>query len=278
MNITGRTRMVGLFGYPVEHSLSPAMHNAAFEFLKLDYCYVPFSVRPDVLKNAVNSINALNLRGVNVTIPHKEKVLPFLHELSEEASFIGAVNTILNDNGKLKGFNTDGKGFMQSLQDAAIDSSGKKILIIGAGGAARAIGYYLCQTAELLFLYNRTVDKAESLRQHLNVIRGNVVSVDNALMGARDFFLNIDIVINTTPLGLRPDDPPPLDISLLNNTISVCDLIYRETPFLHQAARIGCKTLNGLGMLLWQGIYAFEIWTGILPPSEIMRRALLSAI
>lgn len=277
MNISGKTKVTGLLGYPVEHSLSPAMHNAAFKHLNLDYCYVTFSVRPDMLKDAVNGIRALNLSGINVTVPHKENVIPFLDEISEEASFIGAVNTIKNDGGKLTGCNTDGRGFMQSLSDAGIDARDKKIIIVGAGGASRAIGYYLCKEASNVYLYDVDTKKAETLRIHLNSIKGNAGLADNDSLKSSDFFSGIDIVINATPLGLKADDPMPVNISLLNDKHIVCDLIYKETPLLREASKIGCKTMDGLGMLLWQGVFAFEIWTGVMPPVEIMRRALVSS-
>jgi len=141
MNITGKTKITGLYGYPVEHTLSPAMHNAAFEHLGLDYCYLPFSVRPDSLKRAVEAIQALNLAGVNVTIPHKESVIAYLDNVNEEALFIGAVNTIVNQEGKLTGYNTDGRGFMRSLSESSILTDNKKVLVAGAGGASRAICY-----------------------------------------------------------------------------------------------------------------------------------------
>ena len=137
MDISGRTKILGIFGYPVEHTLSPAMHNAALKSLGLDFCYVPFSVHPDLLDKAVSAIRALNLRGVNITVPHKEKVMPFLDRVDEEAAFIGAVNTIVNNGGSLEGYNTDGRGFMQSLAESDISVEDKNILIIGAGGAAR---------------------------------------------------------------------------------------------------------------------------------------------
>ncbi len=274
MNISGKTKVTGLFGCPVEHSLSPAMHNAAFEYLNLDYCYVTFSVRPDLLGDAVKAIRALNLSGVNVTVPHKENVIPFLDEVSEEASFIGAVNTIKNDDGKLIGYNTDGRGFMQSLSDAGINAKDKKILIAGAGGASRAIGYYLCKEASNVYLYDVDANKAEALRMHLNSIKNNTSLINNDSLKSSDFFSGVDIVINATPLGLKPDDPMPVDISLLNKNHIVCDLIYKETPLLREASKIGCKTMDGLGMLLWQGVFAFEIWTGIMPPADVMRKAL----
>jgi len=276
LNIRGKTKVVGLFGYPVEHSLSPVMHNAAFAGLGLDYCYVTFLVKPEFLGKAVEAIRALDLKGVNVTIPHKEKVISFLDAVSEEASFIGAVNTIRNDNGRLTGFNTDGRGFMKSLVEAGIDISGKKVLVVGAGGASRAIGYYLCMTASVVCLYDAVDEKAEQLARHLSCLKGNVSVVDSSTFRRSQFFSEIDVIINATPLGLKNDDPVPFDPSLLNNLHTVCDLIYKETPILRSASERGCRTLGGLGMLLWQGIFAFELWTGRTPSVDVMRNALLA--
>ncbi len=274
MHISGKTKIMALFGYPVEHSFSPAMHNAAFDHLGMDYCYVTFSVKPDLLREAVEAIRALDLRGVNITVPHKEKVIPFLDSVREEASFIGAVNTIRNDGGMLTGYNTDGRGFMQSLSEAGIDVSGKKIIIVGAGGAARAIGYYLCKVASEVCLYDAVTEKAEELAHHLNTLNGNASAIDGATFKEGRILSGMDIIINATALGLNPDDPVPVDLSLLNKGHTVCDLIYKETPLLRQASASGCKTVNGLGMLLWQGIFAFELWTGKMPPVEVMRSAL----
>jgi shikimate dehydrogenase len=141
MKVTGKTRVTGLFGYPVEHTLSPFMHNAAFEHLGLDYCYLPFSVHPDSLKTAVEAVKALRLAGVNVTIPHKEAVIPYLDTVNEEALFIGAVNTIVNREGTLTGYNTDGRGFMRALSENNISPDNKRVFVVGAGGASRAISY-----------------------------------------------------------------------------------------------------------------------------------------
>ncbi|HMK55763.1 MAG TPA: shikimate dehydrogenase [Dissulfurispiraceae bacterium] len=275
MNISGKTRIVGLFGYPVEHSLSPYMHNAAFESLGLDYCYVTYPVHPDLLGDAVRGIRALSLGGVNVTVPHKEKVMPLLDEIDEEAGFIGAVNTIRNEGGRLTGFNTDGRGFMKSLEEAAIAVENRKVLIIGTGGAARAVGYYLCKAADKVYLYDVDTPKAEALAGHLHSIRQNATIIDGATMKSREFVSDMDIIINATPLGLKNGDPPPVDTTLLGSGQVVCDLIYKETPLLRAAADKGCRTLHGLGMLLWQGVIAFQIWTGIVPPAEIMKEALL---
>jgi shikimate dehydrogenase len=273
MKISGKTKVMGLFGYPVEHSLSPAMHNAAFAYLNMDCCYVTFPVTPEQLAGAVQSIRALHLGGVNITVPHKEKVIPFLDAVSEEVSFIGAVNTIAHKDGFLKGYNTDGRGFMESLSEAGIPCERKRVLIIGAGGACRAIGYYLCQKAAQLQIFDIDEDKRERVVKDLGTLCGNVTSVKKL-----DTLHDIDILINATPLGLRDTDPSPLGISLISRTMTVCDLIYRDTALLRAASEKGCRTLNGLGMLLHQGVLAFEIWTGIRPPVEIMRKAIQTAL
>ena len=273
MKITGRTRITGLYGYPVEHTLSPLMHNAAFEHLQIDYCYLPFSVHPDSLMNAVEAIRALNLAGVNVTIPHKESVLPYLDAVNEEALFIGAVNTIVNRERKLTGYNTDGRGFMRALSENDISTDNKKVLIVGTGGASRAISFYLSEKAEKLYLFDIDKIKLEKLASDLSEIRENI-HILNDTANLSDF----DLLINATPLGLKAADPVPLDVSALSPHQTVCDLIYKKTPLLSLAAQKGCKTIDGLGMLLWQGVLAFELWTRTLPPVEVMRNALMSGL
>ena len=273
MNITGKTKITGIFGYPVEHTLSPSMHNAAFEHLGLDYCYLPFSVRPDYLGQAVEGIRALGMTGVSVTVPHKEAVMPFLDEISIEAEFIGAVNTIINSAGKLTGFNTDGRGFMRSIAENGIDLSGKKVLIVGAGGAARAVSYYLSEKAESLFIYNRNRERLNVLVSDLSKLRSNVTAKADI-----DNISGVDIIINATSLGMKTEDPLPVSPGLLHKNHVVCDLIYKKTRLLEAAADRGCKTMDGLGMLLYQGVLAFELWTSINPPIEIMKNALVSGM
>jgi shikimate dehydrogenase len=272
MKITGHTKITGIFGFPVEHTLSPAMHNAAFEDLRLDYRYVPFLVHPDELANAVKAIVALNLSGVNITIPHKEKIMVFLDEINEEASIIGAVNTVVNSNGRLIGYNTDGRGFMQSLIEKDIPIEGKDILIIGAGGAARSIGYYISQKANSLSIFGRTQQKVQCLVKDLNKFQKNVFPLQNIT-----HIEKYHLIINTTPLGLYDNDPLPLDTSLLRQDQIVCDLIYKKTPLIQKASEKGCPTLDGMGMLIWQGALSFELWTGRKPDINVMRSALLAA-
>lgn len=273
MLITGKTKITGLFGWPVEHTLSPYMQNAAFLHCGLDYCYLPFLVSPDDLESAIKAIRSLNLCGVNLTVPHKEASMPFLDEADDEALAIGAVNAITNAHGILTGHNTDSSGFAAALQEQGITLAGCKALIIGAGGASRSIGYYLSRTVKSLHIYNRTHEKAVALASHLSRIGGNTDVIQNLSSLAQ-----YDIIINATSLGLKKDDPLPLDINLLRPLQTVCDLIYRKTPLLVKAEQKGCRTTDGLGMLLWQGAYAFELWTGMPPPIEVMRTALLSIV
>jgi shikimate dehydrogenase len=273
MKINAHTKLLALFGWPVEHSLSPDMHNAAFDEMGINYCYMAIPVKPEDLPDAVNGIRAWNVRGVNITVPHKEKVIPLLDELDSEAQFIGAVNTIVNSDGKLKGYNTDGRGFMQSLKEENILVKGKNVLVIGAGGASRAIGYYLAQEAKRLSIYDVDREKLTALIKDLNKVNPGVRALEN-LNSIKDE----DVIINATPLGLKETDPMPVELSLLNRDVAVGDLIYRETPLQKKAREMGFQTFNGLGMLLWQGVLASELWTGKRPPENIMREALLKGI
>ncbi len=271
--INAKTRVTGLIGYPVEHSLSPLMHNTAFDRLGLNYCYVAMPVREEALKDAIKGLKALNFAGFNVTVPHKEKVIPLLDDIDEEARFIGAVNTVKNEDGNLRGYNTDGRGFMESLREAGIEVKGKDIFIVGAGGAARAIGYYLVREASRVCIFDIDSGKAISLVNALKGVRDNVVFVDS-LSRIR----SSDLIINATPLGLKEEDPLPVDLRLLSRDQVIYDLIYWDTTLVREARAIGCRAVNGLGMLLWQGVLAFRIWTGITPPVEIMREVLMQGM
>jgi len=274
MDVNGKTKIIGIFGYPVEHTLSPLMHNAAFDALKLNMCYIPFKVSPLDLPKAVEALKVLGILGVNITVPHKENVIPLLDEIDREASFIGAVNTIVvNSEGKLKGYNTDGRGFMMSLSEKGIIVENKDVLIIGAGGASKAISYYLSEKALKLSLYDINRQKVERLVNDLGKIRSNIFMLDKI-----EDIHKPHIIINATPLGLNPNDPLPLNPDVITSDMVVCDLIYKNTEFLQAAKNKGAKTINGSGMLLWQGVLAFELWTGIKPPVDIMRKALMSEI
>ncbi len=268
--ITGKTKVIGIFGDPVEHSLSPLIHNEAFQYLGLDYCYVPFHVKKEKLKEAVDGIRALNIKGVNVTVPHKEEVIQYLEELSEEAKNIGAVNTILNKEGILKGFNTDAKGFIYSLKEAEVSINNKNVLIIGAGGAARALIYGILNEGGTVFIYNRTIEKAKALEERFKNL-GSINVLDKI---EKNIVEKMQIIVNATSLGLRKNDPLPFPPELLNASQIYCDIVYTETMMMKKAEGIGCTVLGGIGMLLWQAIFAFEIWTGIQPPIELLKKVL----
>jgi len=273
MVVNGKTKITGIFGYPIEHTLSPLMHNSAFSELALDMCYIPFKVSPDDLPGAVQSIRSLNLAGVNITVPHKENVIRLLDKVDEEAAFIGAVNTITNHEGILTGYNTDGRGFMSSLAEEDVSVDNKEVVIIGTGGAARAVSYYLSEKASKLLMFDIDRKKADTLVSDLGKIRNNVFVLDNPNDIGKP-----GILINATPLGLHAGDPLPVNEEFISSDMVVCDLIYRNTPLLIKASEKGAKTVNGSGMLLWQGVLAFELWTGVKPPVETMRHELLSRI
>lgn len=275
--ISGKTKLYGIFGYPVEHTFSPGMHNAAFEKLRMDACYVPFAVRPDDLGEAAKALIPLGLCGLNVTVPHKEKIIASLDELSVEAKLIGAVNTIEIKEGKLIGHNTDGRGFLRSLRDnAGFNPKGKRILIIGSGGAARAVGFSLALAgAGKIVFTDLDAAKADALVSDIRTKTGRDVE-SMAGTSAANYAAAADCLINATPLGLKKTDPLPLGGEFIVKNHLVCDLVYNpaETAFLKAAKKRGAKRLPGIGMLLYQGVIAFEIWTGKKAPVSIMKNAL----
>jgi shikimate dehydrogenase len=279
--ISGKTSIFGIFGHPVEHSFSPGMHNAAFATIGLDGCYVPFAVHPDDLGNAVKAIVPLGLRGLNITVPHKEKVIPFLDDLTDDARLIGAVNTIEVRDEKLIGHNTDGKGFLRSLREETdLRPKGKTFLMIGSGGAARSVCFNLALAgAGGILLHDIDTAKAEKLGRDIRTATAVPVTVLDA-SGLRTLASNADCIINATPLGLKKSDPLPLSRDLIGQGQLVCDLVYNppDTRLLRIARSRGAKTLPGIGMLLYQGVVAFEIWTGKKAPVSVMKKALARQI
>lgn len=287
--INGLTKVCGIFGDPVRHSLSPAMHNAAFAAAGLDYIYVPFRVAREKLPDAIKALRALDLAGVNITIPHKETVLPHLDEISMEAGFIGAVNTVVNRGGRLCGENTDGRGFIKALSEqVGFNPAGKTALVLGAGGAARAVAVQLALAGPAkLLLTNRSRPRAEELARLIAEKTGAAAAVVEwpaQVSPHRDsrMIANADLVVQATPVGMYPHtaETVPFPFELLKQGAVVCDLVYNpaRTDFLKKAAHFGAVTVNGLGMLLYQGALAFELWTGIPAPVPVMRDALLKAL
>ena len=272
--ISGTTKVIAIFGWPVEHSLSPAMHNAAFQEMGLDFCYVAFPIRPEGLAAAVDGAHALGLHGMNITVPHKEAIMPLLDKVSPESSFIGAANTVVLHNTKLVGHNTDGRGFMRSLEEEGIEAKDKRVLLLGSGGASRAVAWALGEAGAGIHIHSRNNDTASRLVHDLSINFKGVQLVEDL----EDAAAEADIVLNATPLGLKQNDPLPIDLALIKDSQVAIDLIYKPTPFLEAAREKGCRALDGRGMLLWQGVLASEIWTGQVPPVETMRKVLFSTL
>ena len=274
-----------LIGYPVGHSMSAVMHNAAFQELGLEFRYELHPVRPEDLERFISStLRASYVRGASVTIPHKVSVVRHLDEVDIMAARIGAVNTIVNDYGWLKGYNTDGVGAMRALEESFGDLQGVKAVILGAGGAARAIGYQISTVAEELVILNRTLSRAEELadallgypecRSPVSALRLTKSCLKRALDGA-------DIVINATPVGMRPNmGETPIEGDLLRPELLVLDAVYNppRTRLLREAEAAGARTLTGVSMLVYQGAVAFRLWTGRDAPEATMMRSVEEAL
>mgnify|MGYP001057903078 CR=1 FL=1 len=277
MNISGKTRVCAVIGDPVEHSLSPCIHNAAFQHLQLDYVYVAFPVKRGDLRTAIQGMRSLKIHGLNVTTPHKLEVTQHLDHLDESAKNVGAVNTILNAGGELIGYNTDGKGALLALEANQGELSDKKILILGAGGASRSISYTLAQEARELVVLNRTVEKAERLVKELLTTFGNKVRYGELSRGHIKVELeDTDILINATTVGMHPnEDETSVDRDLLRSNLTIFDLVYHppETRLLRDAKASGARTIDGLAQLVYQGAVSFEIWTGKRAPVDVMMKA-----
>lgn len=279
MNVKSKTQIYGLFGYPVKHSLSPAMHNAAFKSLGINAIYMAFEIKPKELKSAIFSAQYMGVRGLNVTIPHKEKVLQHLDTIDKEAALIKAVNTITFEGGKIKGFNTDGRGFISSLKEGfGISPKGKKFFIIGAGGASRAISFSLAlRGASRIVLMDRIKEKAIKLAKSLEKnTTCEAIALKRDNRAAKEMILNADVLINATQCGMKPSDPRLVDPAILRKGLFVCDVIYnpRATKLLNDARKKGARVTNGSGMLLHQGAISFNIWTGRKAPISVMKKAL----
>lgn len=282
-SITGRTTLIGVIGWPVEHSLSPAIHNAAFAALGLDWAYVPLPVYPDHLGEAVRGLRALGFAGANVTVPHKEAVLTHLDEVSHAAQVIGAVNTIAVRHGVLHGDNTDSAGFIASLRDVGFDPAGTYCAVLGAGGAARAVVHALADAGALqVCVYNRSFSRARELCQDMAKFHSDVRFEPALLSDVSAIGDDTDLLVNSTSLGMWPHteaSPWPHDLPIPGH-LTVCDLVYnpQETLLLSQAQAVGADIVSGLGMLIHQGAAAFELWTGHPAPVVIMREACLEAL
>jgi len=284
MKISGRTKVCALIGDPVEHSLSPIIQNAAFRSLDLDYVYVVFNVKSGDLREAVYGVKALGICGLNVTMPHKTAIIPYLDELDETARKTGSVNTVLNNNGRLIGYTTDGVGALNALKHAGVDPSGKRIVILGAGGASRSISFTLAEHASELVILNRTFSKAKALKDAIRKTLGERAKVRALPLSDENLSVELadaDILINATSVGMKPNEnETPVKQIYLRGDLVVFDLVYEplETRLLREAKSIGAKVVDGLSMLVHQGAASFEIWTGVKAPVNVMMKAALEVI
>lgn len=274
--INGKTKIIGVIGKNIKNSLSPLFHNQIILKYSLNFCYLPFQVAETDLGKAIQGIKALNIRGVNITFPYKEKAIEFLDKVEKSARRIGAVNTIVNNKGFLTGYNTDVIGFKKSLQeDGEFVIKEKKAVILGAGGAARAVVYALLEEKiEEICIFNRTLEKAKKIKQNLSSFfpksRISVFPLEGEDL--KDKIEKAHLLVNATSLGMPPrvDITPLPDEKLFHPNLLVYDLIYHpdRTLFLRQAERAGAKIINGLPMLVYQGIESFYLWTGLKPEGE----------
>ena len=275
--MTPSPKIFGLIGYPVKHSLSHLMHNAAFKALNLDARYELFELKPQELENFLKSLSQKNIYGLNITIPYKEQVIPFLDRISAQAGLIGAVNTIRASQDKLEGFNTDGEGFLKHLtEDLGFSPEGKTVSVIGAGGAAKAVTVYLGKAGvKRVTIYDTQEEKLKKLLAHLKIsFKGTEFNQAHSIEGLK--INNSDLLVNATPIGMKESDPLIVSEGEMHRGLLVYDLIYnpKETKLLKLGKEKGAMVSNGLGMLLYQGMLSLEIWTGKIAPKEVMRKAL----
>ena len=277
-----RTNILCVIGHPIEHSMSPVMHNAALNDLSLDYIYLAYDISPSDLKKAILGFKKSNVKGINVTIPHKEAIISYLDELDPLSKQIGAVNTIKNEGGVLLGRNTDALGAKQALLDAGFKIKGKKALILGAGGAARAISFALSEEIDEIFIVNRTEERAIKLTKELQEkAKIKATGKEMSEKTLRTLMGSVDILINTTPIGMYPKiDISPIPKDLLNENLFIFDIIYNplQTRLLKDAKEAGYKVLNGLNMFINQGALAFEWWTGKKPNVNLMKDKIIEQL
>jgi len=277
--ISSKTKIFCVIGHPIEHSMSPIMWNPALHELGLDYVYLAFNVHPNDLEKAIRGIRILGIRGINVTLPHKETVIKYLDEIDPIALKIGAVNTIKNEEGYLKARNTDASGAKKALLDEGCNISGKNIVFLGAGGVARSLAYIMAEEANHIILTDLVEERAKTVANEIKEnmkadVEGKISNIKNISEGLK----KADILINATPIGMYPNiEGTPLTKDLLHGDLFVFDVVYNplETRLMKEAAEIGCQTLGGLDMLVNQGILAFEWWTNQNPNRGLMKKNII---
>ena len=282
--LSGKTKVCGIIGDPIGHTMSPLMHNAAFTKMGIDYLYVPFRVKKEELSQAIAGMRALNIRGLNVTIPHKVAIMPLLDKLDGLAERIGAVNTVVNDDGVLTGYNSDASGFLQALRAGGVEPAGKKVVVLGAGGASRAISFTLAERGAHLVILNRQLEFAwaeelasqisQAFEREVEALKLDEENLSSVLAGA-------NVLVNATSVGMSPDiHETPVPGKLLKSSLVVFDIVYNplKTRLLREAEAVGAKTISGLDMFVWQGALPFELWTGLKAPVDLMREEVMKVL
>ncbi|MFA5771680.1 MAG: shikimate dehydrogenase [Thermoplasmata archaeon] len=268
--------LCGLIGYPLKHSISPQMHNAAFDALNLNFAYLPFEIKKYLLKDMMGIMRGLNFRGLNVTIPHKESVVKYLDALDASAAEAGAVNTIVNRNGSLIGYNTDIAGFLKALKKYRVDVRGEKAVILGTGGAAKAVALGLLKSDADVAVVGRSMQKSRKFAKRFQ----RLGQIEQYTFGdVRTAVLDSRLVINCTPIGMHPNtNVSPIDKRCIEKSITIFDVVYNpiKTRLLTYAEEKGAKAISGIDMLVYQGAESFELWTGKKAPIEIMMHAALT--
>ena len=282
MHIDGSTKIVGIFGWPITHTASPQMHNAAFDALKMNWTFLPFPVDPRNLRSALHGARDMGLTGLNLTLPHKILALDFVDEVDDMARRLGAVNAVCIENGKLRGFNTDGYGFSKAIKEEFnLSLKGKRILVLGAGGAGRAISIQCAlDGAAKVFIANRTASKIDPIARELSSTKTAFQALTLKSKDIAKAIHEVDLLVNATSVGLSAGESLGLGPEVFSPKLFVYDAIYRpaETELLKTAGEAGAKVAGGMGMLLHQGAKSFELWTKRKAPVAVMRRALQSAI
>ncbi len=274
MKIESATNLYCIFGNPVQQSLSPLIHNALFDHYNLNSVYLAF--KPDNIKNAIDSVRTLDIKGASITIPFKIDVIKNIDEISTDAERIGSVNTLVNLNGTVKGYNTDGYGILQPMIELGINLKDKKVLILGNGGSARSTAFSLIDNGSDVVISGRSDEKIKQLASDLNKIKNSADSINLKFLD-KNFMKSIDIIVNTTPIGMTPDDnSTPVDLNLINENHIIFDIVYKpdKTKLLLDAEAKGCTVIKGINMLIYQAMKQFELWTGLIPDPAYIYKAL----
>jgi shikimate dehydrogenase len=280
--ISTQTKILCIIGHPIAHSMSPLMHNIILQDLNLDYLYVAFDIEPSRLEDAIRAMKALKIKGMNITLPYKEKAIPYLDKIDPLAEKIGAVNTVKLKDNLLIGKNTDAEGAILALQDSGVDFNGRNVVLLGSGGAAKAVSYAIINNINNLTILNRTEKNAIKLKDRL--IKSSNASIEAKKLNERNLMIEIkkaDILINATPIGMYPyQNESPVPEKLIHEELTIFDLIYNplETQIIKDAKKKGCKTLNGLDMLIYQGSLALKWWIGIEPNKILLKNKLMDIL